>query len=448
MSDVTPAPTRTVAEWLSYIESLHPKAIAMGLERVQAVAKRLQLRYPFTVITVGGTNGKGSTCAMLEQVYRHAGYQVGCYTSPHLVRYHERVRFNGAQISDELLCAAFDAVEQARQETPLTYFEMGTLAALWAFEQQLLDVVVLEVGLGGRLDAVNIVDADCAIVTNVDLDHMEFLGDTRELIGQEKAGIYRAEQIALCGDLNPPATLLAYAQRIGVKLHRLGVDYHISAPDTSQQTPSAALNNQAHYTDIHGTLNIASLRLYGQYQWHNAANVMFAVRALSDKLPVTQSQLLQAITDTEVIGRFQYLQQHPDVILDVAHNPHAARALRDNLERLMQPHSQVIAVFSMLADKDIASVVEILHPVINRWHIAPIEHPRAVDMANLQACVQQHVADTQITCHDSLVAAMRVAYKNAANNDKIIVFGSFFTVAAILALTPDDWQADVGRESR
>jgi dihydrofolate synthase / folylpolyglutamate synthase len=422
---------QTVEDWLGYIESLHPKSIEMGLGRVQTVAARLQLQFPFTIITVGGTNGKGSTCAMLERIYSAAGYQVGCYTSPHLVHYQERVRFNANVIADALLCDAFAAVEQARGDITLTYFEMGTLAALWAFEQQPLDVVILEVGLGGRLDAVNIVDADCAIVTNVDLDHMEFLGDTRELIGHEKAGIYRQQQIAICGDVAPPVSLLARADTLGVKLNRFGMDYQIDITNTQH----------AHYRDAQGQLDIGTLRLFGHYQWNNAASVIFAVRALQARLPVTEDQLLQALTGTEVTGRFQYLQQAPDVILDVAHNPHAARALRDNLQRLSADGSQVIAVFSMLSDKDIASVVDILHPVIDAWHVAPIQHPRAADIDYLQACLSQKVPLVHIHLHTDLPAALRTAYKKAAKNDKIIVFGSFFTVAAILELTPDQWVA-------
>lgn len=422
---------QTVEGWLGYIESLHPKSIEMGLGRVQTVAARLQLQFPFTVITVGGTNGKGSTCAMLERIYSTAGYQVGCYTSPHLVHYQERVRFNGHVIADELLCDAFAAVEQARGAVTLTYFEMGTLAALWAFEQQPLDVVILEVGLGGRLDAVNIVDADCAIVTNVDLDHMEFLGDTRELIGHEKAGIYRQPQIAICGDAAPPASLLAYAELLGVKLNRFGVDYQMDVSDAQH----------AHYRDSLGQLDIGTLRLFGDYQWNNAASVIFAVRALQATLPVNEDQLLQALTGTEVTGRFQYIQQAPDVILDVAHNPHAARALRDNLQRLSADGGQVIAVFSMLSDKDIASVVDILHPVIHAWHIAAIDHPRAASMDYLQACLSQKVSLAHIYSHSDLAAALQSAYKTAAKNDKIIVFGSFFTVAAILELTPDQRRA-------
>jgi len=422
---------QTVEDWLGYIESLHPKSIEMGLGRVQTVAARLQLQFPFTVITVGGTNGKGSSCAMLERIYHAAGYQVGCYTSPHLVHYQERVRFNAEVIADTLLCEAFTAVELARGDMTLTYFEMGTLAALWAFEQQPLDVVILEVGLGGRLDAVNIVDADCAIVTNVDLDHMEFLGDTRELIGHEKAGIYRQPQIAICGDIAPPVSLLAYAETLGVKLNRFGVDYQIDMTDTQH----------AHYQDAQGQLDIGTLRLFGHYQWNNAANVIFAVRALQAILPVAEVQMLQALTATEVTGRFQYWQQAPDVILDVAHNPHAARALRDNLQRLAADGSQVIAVFSMLSDKDIASVVDILHAVIDTWHVAPIQHPRAASMDYLHASLSQKVPLAHIHRHTDLPTALQTAYKKAAKNDKIIVFGSFFTVAAILELTPDQWGA-------
>lgn len=419
----------TVEAWLSYIESLHPTSIEMGLSRVQAVAARLQLTFPFTVISVGGTNGKGSTCAMLERIYTTAGYRVGCYTSPHLLHYQERVRFNGAQIADELLCAGFAAVEQARGDISLTYFEMGTLAALWAFEQQALDVVILEVGLGGRLDAVNIVDADCAIVTNVDLDHMEFLGDTRELIGHEKAGIYRQQQIAVCGDVDPPASLLDHAQALGVKLRRFGIDYQISVDHA----------HHAQYHDAQGQLTIDSLRLFGDYQWHNAANVIYAVRALQSRLPVNDGSLLQGLTGTEVVGRFQYWHRNPDIILDVAHNPHAARALRSNLQQLTTGGGKVIAVFSMLSDKDISSVIDILHDVIDDWNIAPIQHPRAASIDFLKDCLCKRVAETHVTAHPDLPAALRSSYRKAAKNDKIIVFGSFFTVAAILETTPDQW---------
>lgn len=411
----------TVEAWLTYIESLHPKSIAMGLSRVREVAQRLHLRYPFTVVTVGGTNGKGSTCALLEQIYIAAGYQVGCYTSPHLIRYNERVRFNGIEISDALLCDAFRAVEQARGDIALTYFEMGTLAALWAFEQSSLDVLILEVGLGGRLDAVNIVDADCAIVTNVDLDHMEFLGDTREAIGREKAGIYRQQQISICGDPDPPIALLEYAKQLETPLARFKVDFQMRLLDA-----------QAVYEDASGQLTVGPLRLKGEYQWQNAASVIFAVRALNHRLPVNAQVMLDAIRQTEVCGRFQYWHQQPDIILDVAHNPHAARALLSNLKQLQMDGVCIHAVFSMLSDKDIASVVNVLAEAIDQWHVATILHPRAASADYLEASLRQVVAADRISLYADLKSALQSAYKNASKNDKIIVFGSFFTVAAIL----------------
>lgn len=418
----TPVATpHTLEAWLHYIESLHPKSIEMGLSRVRKVAQTLQLRFPYTVITVGGTNGKGSTSAMLENCYVAAGYQVGCYTSPHLLHYNERVRLQGLPVSDAMLCKAFAAVEAARGEVALTYFEMGTLAALWVFEQQPLQVVVLEVGLGGRLDAVNLVDADCAIVTNVDLDHMEFLGDTREAIGHEKAGIYRAGQIAICGDSAPPVTLCDYAQQLGVPLIRYGHDYRVDVADT-----------QATYRDAQGEVVLGQLRLFGEYQWNNAANVIYAVRALAPRLPVAMQTLCAAIGETEVIGRFQHWHRQPDIILDVAHNPHAARALLDNLQRLKAPDSQFYAVFSMLADKDVTKVVDALHPVIDHWAIAPISHPRAASVDSLQQAIQR--VSAQVTAHGSLQQALLETLKKVSNNDKIIVFGSFFTVAAILQM--------------
>ncbi|MDP8568631.1 bifunctional tetrahydrofolate synthase/dihydrofolate synthase [Methylophilus aquaticus] len=417
----------TVEAWLSYIESLHPKAIEMGLSRVCEVAQRLYLRYPFMVVTVGGTNGKGSTCAMLERIYMAAGYRVGCYTSPHLMHYQERVRFNGVEISDALLCEAFSAVEHARGDVALTYFEMGTLAALWAFEQSPLDVVVLEVGLGGRLDAVNIVDADCAIVTNVDLDHMEFLGDTREAIGREKAGIYRQQQVSICGDQNPPATLLEYAKQLGTSLARFMVDYRVELFD-----------DHALYEDSSGQLTVGALKLVGEYQWQNVANVIYSVRALSDRLPVSTESVLTAISQTEVTGRFQYWNHQPDIILDVAHNPHAARALLSNLKQLRAHGVFIRAVFSMLSDKDITSVVKVLAEVIDSWDVAAIKHPRAASADFLCESIRRAVPLERIQTHPDLKSALQSAYKKAAKNDKIIVFGSFFTVATILDMSHQD----------
>lgn len=417
----------SVDGWLAYIEALHPKSIAMGLERVSIVANRLALfqQHPRpTIITVAGTNGKGSSCAMLEHIYTAAGYLVGCYTSPHLLRYQERVRVNRQEISDEALCAAFAAVEEARQEVELTYFEMGTLAAMWHFAQQALDVLVLEVGLGGRLDAVNIFDADCAIVTNIDLDHMEYLGDTREKIGLEKAGVYRTRQIAICGDRSPPNSLKQYAASIGVTLHCIQQAFSVQ-PDTQGW----------YYRDAVGALHIPQLSLMGEFQKDNAASVIYAIRALQATLPVADEIMIATLPRVQLQGRFQYLQRNPDVIVDVAHNPQAAQSLADNLteiQKTMPKDGRLIAVFAMLADKDIQAVVQILKQKIDVWYVAEIHHPRAAKLNQLLDCLALVPANTAVHAYPTVEVALLQAYKTMTKNDKIVVFGSFFTVAAAL----------------
>lgn len=428
----------SVDGWLAYIEALHPKSIAMGLERVSIVADRLALfqQHPRpTIITVTGTNGKGSSCAMLEHIYTAAGYLVGCYTSPHLLRYQERVRVNRQEISDEALCVAFAAVEEARQEVELTYFEMGTLAAMWHFAQQVLDVLVLEVGLGGRLDAVNIFDADCAIVTNIDLDHMEYLGDTREKIGLEKAGIYRTHQIAICGDHSPPQSLIQHAAAIGVQLHCI------------QQAYSVQLGaGRWYYRDAAGMLDVPQLSLMGEFQKDNAASVIYAIRALQATLPVADEVMLATLPRVQLQGRFQYLQRNPDVIVDVAHNPQAAQSLADNLteiQKTMPKDGRLIAVFAMLADKDIQAVVQILKQKMDVWYVAEINHPRAAKLSQLLDSLALVSANTAVHAYPTIEAALLQAYKTMTKNDKIVVFGSFFTVAATL----DCWHQVVSSSS-
>jgi dihydrofolate synthase / folylpolyglutamate synthase len=419
----------TVDDWLAYIEALHPKSIAMGLERVSVVAKRLALTPTFKIITVAGTNGKGSTCAMLTKIYADAGYQVGTYTSPHLISYHERVKVNNKPISDADLCAAFAAVEDARAEIELTYFEMGTLAAVWHFLQTKLDVVVLEVGLGGRLDAVNIFDADCAILTNVDLDHMEYLGDTRELIGAEKAGVYRQNQISICGDIDPPSTLVGYAKKIGANLKLAGVDFAVSYVDGAWL-----------YRDAEVKLALPKFALVGDFQVQNAASVIYAVRALHQALPVNDNSILDSLASVQLLGRFQYLHHNPDIIVDVAHNPHAALSLKQNIEQVRHT-GKVVAVFAMLADKDIARVVDILKGHIDVWHISQIQHPRAATVEHIKAILLEQGVSQPIYTYVKLEDALSSSCKNISKNDKIIAFGSFFTVASILEF----WQVSKDR---
>lgn len=431
MSNIITKP-KSVDAWLAYIEALHPKSIAMGLERVSIVAQRLTLFNRFkrpVIITVAGTNGKGSSCAMLERIYAEAGYRVGCYTSPHLQRYQERVRVCSEDISDQALCDAFDAVESARESIELTYFEMGTLAAFWYFSQQPLDILVLEVGLGGRLDAVNIIDADCAIVTNVDMDHMEYLGDTREKIGLEKAGVYRTKQIAICGDRSPPQSLLGYATKLGAELHCIQQAFDVDARDGHWR-----------YSDARGVLDIPPLSLAGLFQRDNAASVIYAIRALSSMLPVADAVIVQTLPKVQLSGRFQYLNHGPDIIVDVAHNPQAAQSLLDNLLELKQDMSKdghLIAVFAMLADKDIQAVINILMQQFDTWHVAEIKHPRAAKLNDLVRIFSDCDVNSPVEAHLNIELALSAAYKNATKNDKIVVFGSFFTVAAAL----DYWDA-------
>jgi dihydrofolate synthase/folylpolyglutamate synthase len=415
----------TLAEWLAYLETLHPKAIAMGLDRVSAVYARLGVVLKCPVITVGGTNGKGSTCALLECMLRAGGYRVGAYTSPHLLHYNERVRVDAADATDDALLEAFAAVESARLTTPLTYFEFGTLATLWLLARAELDVVVLEVGLGGRLDAVNVVDADVAIVTTVAIDHVDYLGTTREDIGREKAGIFRPGAFAICADRLPPATLLAQASAIGARLLRIGIDYDFTAHD-----------GQWSYRGPGGTrhgLPIPALR--GAYQLANAATALAALDVLRDRLPVAMGAIREGLVSVELPGRLQVLPGRPVTVLDVAHNPQAAAALADSLAS-MAFHPQTWAVFGIMADKDIGTVIAALLPRVDRWYVASLPPPRGATAEDLRLRLEgAGVAPAAIRDFNDPASAYRAAREAVAEADRIIVFGSFLTVAAALALT-------------
>ena len=404
-------------EWLAYIEALHPKSIAMGLDRVQVVANKLQLKPNFPIITVAGTNGKGSACAMLSQIYTEAGFSVGCYTSPHLIRYNERVCINQQEISDDDLCAAFAAIEAARGDVALTYFEMGTLAAMWHFCSAQLDVVILEVGLGGRLDAVNIFEPECSIVTAIDLDHMEYLGDTREKIGFEKAGIFRANQLAICGDENPPQSLLDYAAQIDANLQLINRDFSIKK--TVQGYQYAACDTR---------IRLKNLGMAGDFQRNNAACVLCAVQYLNSILPATQANIQAALSVVGLPGRFQQIHINPQIIVDVAHNPHAAKSLADNLQTAPCA-GKTLAVFAMLADKDIGGVVTAVKSQIDAWYLADIHVARGAKAQNLKKILNLHTDKTPIQCFPDVTTALAAAYKDADKNDRIIVFGSFYTAA-------------------
>lgn len=418
---VPPPPDASLAQWLRYIEQQHPQPIAMGLERVAVVRDRLGLHPQFPIITVGGTNGKGSTCAMLEGILSEAGYRTGCYTSPHLLAYNERVRVDRDNLSDGALCAAFAAVEAAREDVQLTYFEFGTLAALWHFEQAGLDAAVLEVGLGGRLDAVNAFDADCAVITSIGLDHMEFLGPTRESIGFEKAGIFRAGKPAVIAEPDPPETLLAHAAGVGAPTLRLGTDFRAESDGVQWRYDGPG--------GLRSGLPHPALR--GPYQLANAAAAITALDTLRDRLPIAMSAVRQGLLRADLPGRFQVMAGRPITILDVAHNPHAAQRLAEALQA-MTGVSRTLFVFAMLADKDIEGVVRAVRSCADRWYLAPLDGPRGASVARLEAALDEAQVFDPVERFDNVVTALHAAREAAGVDDRIVVFGSFLTVSQAL----------------
>lgn len=393
----------------------------MGLERVAAVRARMALRPRCPVITVGGTNGKGSTCAYLEAILLEAGYRVGCYTSPHLLDYRERVRLDGAMLDEAQHVAAFAAVEAARGDIPLTYFEHATLAALWLFQDAAPDALVLEVGLGGRLDAVNVIDPDCAVVTTVALDHQQYLGETREAIGREKAGIFRAGRPAVVTDPDPPASLIAYAHDCGARLMRLGWEITVAAGEGAW---TCRVLDQPY-----PALPMPSLP--GRFQLNNAAAAVAALHVLRERLPVSMSALRNGFIRAHPPGRFQVLPGLPMTILDVAHNPQAAGALAENLMRLITPGRR-LAVLGLLKDKDAAGVVQPLLPLIDAWYVASLPGPRGLPAAALAEVLR--VGGGAIAgLYPDVASALSAARDSAGPADIIITFGSFLTVAAALS---------------
>jgi dihydrofolate synthase/folylpolyglutamate synthase len=426
-------PTR-LSGWLAHLEGLHPKGqggIELGLERVLRVKAALGQTKFCPVILVGGTNGKGSTCAYLEGIYTSAGYRVACYTSPHLLVYNERVRVNGLPVSDAELCAAFARVEAARRVEAclaLTYFEFGTLAAWEVFSARHAEVLILEVGLGGRLDAVNAYDADCAVLTGVAIDHADWLGTTREAIGFEKAGIFRPQVPAICADPDPPRSVIDHALAIAADLQLLGRDFGYYG-DKAQWTfwrtagPGHAAVRRS---------GLANPGLRGVAQLRNASAVLATVEALKDRLPVGMQDVRRGLMEVDLPGRFQVLPGRPAVVLDVAHNPQAAAGLAANLGE-MGFFEKTLAVVGMLADKDIAGTLAPLAGKVDLWLLADLDVPRGARADLLAAAVAEGKLGGVVECFSSPTAAYESAAKRAGENDRIAAFGSFHTVAAVLA---------------
>jgi dihydrofolate synthase / folylpolyglutamate synthase len=425
MPGVPEAWPTTLDEWLARCERAHPKEIDLTLDRVLQVKQRLGLSFSVPVITVAGTNGKGSSCAMLEAIALQAGYRVGLYAKPHLVHFEERCRVNGQNVEAAALLPHFEAVERAREQTSLTYFEFTTLAIARLLSQAALDVVILEVGLGGRLDAVNAIDTDCALITSIDIDHIEYLGPDRESIGREKAGILRAGKPAVVSDPQPPASVLAAAAALGVDLRRFGVDFNYAGD--RQQWGWAGRERRFH--------GLAYPALRGANQLLNASGVLAVFEALGDRLPITAQAVRTGLALVELPGRFQIVAGQPTLVLDVAHNPHAVATLVHNLDQMgFYPRTQ--AVFGAMRDKDLPAIMARMAPLVDHWHFTDLPAARAAKATEL---AQLHgtlgvagPGPVSVSCHADPRSALLAALGTADPADRILVFGSFYTVGGVL----------------
>lgn len=414
----------TLNEWLAWQETLHAREIDLGLERVSRVLERLGRAHPpYTVLTVGGTNGKGSCVAMLESILGAAGYRVAAYTSPHLLRYNERIRIGGVEVDDATLCRAFERVDQARGDITLTYFEFGTLAALDIFHGAGLDVAILEVGLGGRLDAVNAVDADVALITSIDLDHVDWLGTDRESIGREKAGILRTGRPAVCGDPHPPCSLVTQAQLLGAPLYCLERDFGY--------TKDKDMSGWRWWSSVGRRDALPLPNLYGDFQLQNAAAVLMVLELIREDLPVGQDHLRRGLGEIRLRGRFQVLPGAVERILDVAHNPHGAVALAQAL-RQRPCTGRTLAVTAILGDKDVENIGRTMRAVVDAWYAAGLDVPRGQSGAALAERLAAVHPEAPILAHACVCDAYAQALQDARPGDRVVVFGSFYTVAEIL----------------
>ncbi len=411
----------TLSEWLSWQELLNPKEIELGLGRISAVWSKMHpTGLPSPVITVAGTNGKGSSVALLDSILRAAGYRTGCYTSPHFQRYNERIRIDGDEVSDQALCESFERIDQSRNGSPLTYFEFSTLAALDLFIAAKVDVVILEVGLGGRLDAVNMIDADAALITTISMDHMDWLGDDLQQIGREKAGIMRCGKPVIFSS-SGPQSVIDRAAEVGAELYLVDRDYQFTTEESGYWQWQS---DRQYYCDL------PQPGLLGRFQKQNAAAVIMLLNTLNELLPVPESAIKVGLQQLSLTGRFQRVEGAVPIYLDVAHNPEAAQALYDNLKSQRVRGRPLYAVFSMLADKEIEAVVKIMSPVIDHWFLAKLGSSRGATLEQLEGVIRLHT-DKWSNAH-SIEEAINVAQKQLSSGGQVVVFGSFFTVAEAL----------------
>ncbi len=413
----------TLQTWLDWQEQFHPRSIDLGLDRATKVFNRLYPDYnkPLTII-VGGTNGKGSCVAFLEAIYKAQSYKVGTYTSPHIVHYRERIKINGVPTDDNLICESFERIDIAREDISVSYFEFGTLAALDIFSRAKVDIQLLEVGLGGRLDAVNIIDADLSIITSIAIDHVNWLGNTRESIAVEKAGIFRANTPSVIGDGNPPVTLFSTAKEKQTPLLCLhsAFDYQIKAENWDWKSTTQ------HYK------NLPTPNLIGEHQFNNASTVLMAITQLQDFLPVERQAIDYGLQNTNLRGRFQLINNSPQVLLEVGHNPQAVQILSEYLKKYFS-HRKIHAVFSIMRDKDINGVLDIMKSLIDNWFISPLDSPRALSDDAMQATFKQKKIDNVILGFQSFKETFSAAKVKAEKDDIILVFGSFYLVSEYLA---------------
>ncbi|WP_299871542.1 bifunctional tetrahydrofolate synthase/dihydrofolate synthase [uncultured Cocleimonas sp.] len=424
---------KTLHDWLTWQETLHLSEIDLGLERIGRVAKELQLvNPPFPIITVAGTNGKGSTVAFLNEILQAQGYKTGAYTSPHLINYNERITINSSEATDDLIIEAFEAIDAARfinnknneiEEVSLTYFEFSTLAAMWCFQQQKVDVAVLEVGLGGRLDAANLWDTNLAIITSIDIDHIDWLGDDREIIAREKAGIMRNSVPVICGDTNPPEMISTEALRIGAPLTQINTNFSFITDDNDP--------DQWTWKNRDIELFLPKPKMQGDFQINNAATAIAGLMAIQNILATTQESISAGLQKARVTGRLQIINESPEWLLDVAHNPHSAKELAKyiNTHRVL---GKTFALFSMLADKDIAEVINLMDPVIDEWHIVPLEGSRGIELNELKQRFIDSSIDTKLVTHKLFSDAYQTLKNITKGEDRVVAFGSFLVVSEVL----------------